>query len=340
MARRFRFAVVIGCCFGAFFGSSLGRFHAVGPRAAEGQTYPNKAITLVVPAAPGGVTDILARTLGQKLVGAWGQQVIVENKPGATNQIAAEYVASAVPDGYTLLVSPEATFVINPSLFEKLRYDAEKDFIPISGLVSIHQALVVSPNLPVASVKDFIALAKIRPGEINFGTFGAGSTGHLNMEMLQTMAGVKLTAVHYKGATPALTDVMAGHIQAMFISVGSAVEPAKAGKVKLLATGGARRLEQLPDVPTVAESGLSGFEAVSWFGLFAPRGTANEIVIQLNHEVSRILSDPDVRRNFLDRQFFRPMPGSPEEFARFIKVDARKWSEVLRSAGVAGVKVE
>jgi tripartite-type tricarboxylate transporter receptor subunit TctC len=148
------------------------------------------------------------------------------------------------------------------------------------------------------------------------------------------MAGVKLTAVHYKGATPALTDVMAGHIQAMFISVGSAVEPAKAGKVKLLATGGARRLEQLPDVPTVAESGLSGFEAVSWFGLFAPRGTANEIVIQLNHEVSRILSDPDVRRNFLDRQFFRPMPGSPEEFARFIKVDARKWSEVLRSAGV------
>jgi tripartite-type tricarboxylate transporter receptor subunit TctC len=143
-----------------------------------------------------------------------------------------------------------------------------------------------------------------------------------------------LTAVHYKGATPALTDVMAGHIQAMFISVGSAVEPAKAGKVTLLATGGPRRLDQLPDVPTVAESGLAGFEAVSWFGLFAPKGTANDIVIKLNREVSRILGDPDVRRHFLDRQFFQPMSGSPDEFARFIKVDTHKWSEVLRAARV------
>jgi tripartite-type tricarboxylate transporter receptor subunit TctC len=342
MARRFRFAGAVGWCLGVSFAVCFDNsFDCVfdyslglGPRAAHSQTYPSKAITMVVPAAPGGVTDILARTLGQKLTEAWGQQIIVENKPGATNQIAAEYVAAAAPDGYTLLVSPEATFVVNPRLFNNLRYDADKDFTPISGLVSIHQALVVSPSLPVESVTDFIALAKNKPGEINYGTFGAGSTGHLNMEMLQTMAGIKLNAVHYKGATPALTDVMAGHIQAMFISVGSAVEPAKAGKVKLLATGGAQRLAQLPDVPTIAENGLPGFEAVSWFGIFAPKGTANERVAKLNHEVSRVLSDPDVRRNFLDRQFFQPMTGSPDEFAGFIKVDAGKWSEVLRAAQV------
>jgi len=304
------------------------------PTTAWAQSYPDRAITLVVPAAPGGVTDILARTLGQKLTEAWGQQVVVENKPGATNQIAADYVASSVGDGYTLLVSPEATFVINPSLFQTLRYDAERDYIPISGLASIQQALIVNPALPVASVTELIALAKNKPGEINYGTFGAGSTGHLNMEMLQATAGIKLTAVHYKGATPALTDVMAGHIEAMFISVGSAVEPAKAGKVKLLATGGAQRLAQLPDVPTVAEAGLPGFEAVSWFGLFAPKGTPNDVVIKLNREVNRIFNDIEFRRSFLDRQFFQPMTGSPEAFAAFIKTDARKWSEVLRSAHV------
>jgi tripartite-type tricarboxylate transporter receptor subunit TctC len=332
MERGARFAVAIGC-----FVVGLAFPVGLGIHLAHGETYPTKPITMVVPAAPGGVTDIVARTLGQKLAEAWGQQIIVENKPGATNQIAAEYVAGSAPDGYTLLVSPEATFVINPSLFEKLRYDAEKDFVPVCGLVSIQQALIVNPNLPVQNVKDFIALAKRKPAEINYGTFGAGSTGHLNMELLESMAGIKLTAVHYKGATPALTDVMAGHIEAMFISLGSAVEPAKAGKVRLLATGGARRLAQLPDVPTVAESGLAGFEAVSWFGLFAPKGTPNDVVAKINREVNRILGDPDFRRGFLDRQFFQPMTGKPEEFADFIMHDARKWSDVLR---VAGVKID
>src|SRR5215831_9348286 len=241
MTRSARLTVAVGIGFVLSCGPLLG----LGLRGAHGEPYPSKPITLVVPAAPGGVTDIVARTVGQKLAEACGQQIIVENKPGATNQIAAEYVAGAAPDGYTLLVSPEATFVINPSLFEKLRYDAERDFVPVCGLVSIQQALIVNPSLPVQSVKDFIALAKRKPGEINYGTFGAGSTGHLNMELLESMAGIKLTAVHYKGATPALTDVMAGHIEAMFISLGSAVEPAKAGKIKLLATGGAQRVPQL-----------------------------------------------------------------------------------------------
>jgi tripartite-type tricarboxylate transporter receptor subunit TctC len=330
MARCPRIAAAASFCviLGAVFCLSLGS------RAGDAPPYPNRPITMVVPAAPGGVTDILARALGQRLTQAWGQQIIVEDKPGATNQIAAEYVAGAAADGYTLLVSPEATFVINPSLFERLRYNADTDFIPVSGLVSIQQALIVNPALPVQSVSDFIALAKSKPGQINYGTFGAGSTGHLNMEMLQSMAGIKLNAVHYKGATPALTDVMAGHIEAMFISVGSAVEPAKAGKVRLLATGGAQRLAQLPDVPTVAESGLAGFQAVSWFGLFTPKRTPDDVVSRLNREVNRILADAEFHRTFLDRQFFQPMPGAPAEFVAFIKSDERKWSEIVRAAHV------
>ena len=193
--------------------------------AAQGTSYPTKPVTIVVPAAPGGVTDALGRTLAQRFTEAGGQQVIVENEPGANNQIAAEYVTKAAPDGYTLLIGPEVTFVVNPSLYPKLAYDPVKGFTPISGLVTINHALIVTPALPAESVKDFITLAKQKPGEINYGTFGVGSSGHLNMELFQALSGAKFQAVHYKGATPALTDVMAGHIQMMFISVGSAVPP-------------------------------------------------------------------------------------------------------------------
>ena len=205
--------------------------------AAQGTSYPTKPVTIVVPAAPGGVTDALGRMLAQRFTEAWGQQVIVENKPGANNQIAAEYVTKAAPDGYTLLIGPEVTFVVNPSLYPKLAYDPVKGFTPISGLVTINHALIVNPSLPSESVKDLIALAKQKPGEINYGTFGVGSSGHLNMELFQALSGAKFQAVHYKGATPALTDVMAGHIQMMFISVGSAVPQWKADKVKFIAVG-------------------------------------------------------------------------------------------------------
>ena len=213
---------------------------------AAAQQYPAKTITLVVPAAPGGVTDILARSLGQRFRESFGQPVVVENKPGASNQIAAEYVARSSGDGYTLLVSPEATVAINPYLFGKLRYDAAKDFVPVAGLVKIHQALVTNPSVPAHSVADFIALAKKQPGSLNYGTYGVGSTGHLNMEMFEAMAAVQLVAIHYKGATPALTDVIAGHIQAMFISVGSAIQPWKAGELNLLAVGSKERLASFP----------------------------------------------------------------------------------------------
>jgi tripartite-type tricarboxylate transporter receptor subunit TctC len=302
--------------------------------AAFGESYPNRPITLVATAAPGGVTDILARVLGQRLSKSWGQQVIVENKPGASNQIGAEFVAKSAPDGYTLLVSPEATFVVNPWLYSKQPYDPAKDFTPITGLVSISQSLVANPGLPVQNLQELIALAKQRPGELNYGTFGVGSTGHLNMEMLQSMAGVKLVAVHYKGATPALTDVMAGHIQMMFISTSSAIEPWKAGKLKLVAVGSLQRLTRLPEIPTAAESGLAGFEAVSWFGLFAPAGTPRAVVELLNAEVRRVFQDPEFQEKFLAPNMFEPMVSSPEQFSSFIQSQAQKWGDVVRKAKV------
>ena len=301
---------------------------------AHGESYPNKPVTLVATAAPGGVVDILARQLGQRLGKIWGQQVIVENKPGASNQIGAMAVANSVPDGYTLLVSPEATFVINPWLYKNLPYDPVKDFVPITGLVSISQALITNPSVPAQNIKELIEFAKKKPGELNYGTFGLGSTGHLNMEMLQIATGTKLVAVHYKGATPALTDVFAGHIQMMFISTSSAIQPWQAGRVKLLAVGSSKRLAQVPNIPTAAEAGLPGFEAVSWFGLFAPRGTPRDIVAQVNADVRRVFEDPEFREKFLATNMFESITSSPEQFSAFIKSDAQKWRTVINTANV------
>ena len=301
---------------------------------AQGTSYPAKPVTIIVPAAPGGVTDALGRTLAQHFTDAWGQQVIVENKPGANNQIAAEYVTKSAPDGYTLLIGPEVTFVVNPSLYPKLPYDPVKGFTPISGLVTINHALIVNPALPVHNVKELIALAKQKPGEINYGTFGIGSSGHLNMELFQALSGTRFQAVHYKGATPALTDVMAGHIQMMFISLGSAVPQWKADKVKLLAVGAANRMALLPEVPTVAESGLPGYEAVSWFGLFGAPGMPGEIVGKISGEVRKIFGDPEVKKNFLDRQYFESTAGTPEQLANFIRSDEPKWRKVIQDAKV------
>lgn len=301
---------------------------------AHGESYPNKAVTLVVTAAPGGVTDMLARTLGQRLGKIWGQQVVVENKPGASNQIGATFVANSAPDGYTMLVSPEATFVINPWLYRNLPYDPVKDFVPITGLISISQALITNPSVPVQDMKGLIEFAKKRPGELNYGTFGVGSTGHLNMEMLQIATGTKLVAVHYKGATPALTDVVAGHIQMMFISTSSAIQPSEAGRVKLLAVGSSKRLARLPDIPTAAEAGLPDFEAVSWFGLFAPRDTPRDIVVQVNADVRRVFGDAEFREKFLATNMFESMTSSPEQFSAFIKSDAQKWRNVISAAKV------
>ena len=226
--------------------------------------------------------------------------------------------------------------MVNPSLYPKLGYDPVKDFVPITGLVTINHALILNPAVPVDNVQQLLALAKEKPGALNYGTFGVGSSGHLNMELLQALSGVKLQAVHYKGATPALTDVMAGHIQLMFISVGSAVPQWKAGKVKLIAVGAGQRMALLPEAPTVAESGIPGYSAVSWFGLVAPAGTPRPIVDKVNAEVRRIFDDPEFRKSFLDRQYFESIAGTPEQLAAYLKSEEVKWSKVIRDANVKG----
>ena len=303
------------------------------PAAAQ-TAYPSKAITIVVPASPGGVTDTLARQLAQRLTERWGQQAVVENRPGANNSIAAEYVAKSAPDGHTIFVGPDGTFVANPSLYPKLPYDPDKSFTPITGLVVINHALITHPSVAVHSVKELLELARQKPGTINYGTFGIGSSGHMNMELLQNMSGAKFQAVHYKGATPALTDVIAGHIQMMFVSVGTAVPQWKADKVKFIGVSSARRMPQLPEIATVSESGVPGYEAVSWFGLFGPAGLPADVVAKINGEIRAMHAEPEFQKGFLDRYYFQSIAGAPEDLTKYIKAEEPKWRKIITDAKI------
>jgi tripartite-type tricarboxylate transporter receptor subunit TctC len=300
---------------------------------AGAQTFRSRTITIVSPAPAGGVTDIIARALAQRFSKSWGQQAVVENKPGANNQIAAEFIVNSPPDGHTLFIAPDGTFVANPSLYPKLPYDPYKSFTPISGLMQINHGLIENPSFPPNNIKELIALAKQKPGTINYGTFGIGSSGHLNMVLLEEMTGAKFQAVHYKGAAPAMNDVLAGHIQMGFVSAGSAVPNWKAGKLKLIAVGGKKRLPELPDVPTVAET-VPGFEAVSWFGLFGPAGMPPAVVDKINREVRALFSDPEFQKTFLSRHLFQSIAGSPEELMSFIKSEEPKWRKIIQDAKI------
>ena len=304
-----------------------------GAASAQAQSYPARTITLTVTAAAGGVTDVVARALGQRLAEAWGQQVVIENKGGAAHVVGAQSVAKATPDGYSLLVAEAGTFTINPTLYGKgkLPYDEEQDFLPITGIVRINQALIGHPSLPATNVRELIALTKKKPGELTYGTAGIGSAPHMNMVLFESMVGVKLQPVHYRGAAPALTDVMAGHVNLMSVSVSLALPPSRAGQVKIFGIGSSRRLPAAAEIPTVAEAGLPGYEASTWFGLFAPAGTPREIVEKINVEVATILADPQFREKFLAPQMFEPMASTPEAFADYIGTQRRKWAEVIRA---------
>jgi tripartite-type tricarboxylate transporter receptor subunit TctC len=304
---------------------------AGGAATAQAQSYPTRPITLTVTAAAGGVTDVVARALGQRLSETWGQQVVIENKGGAAHVVGAQSVAKATPDGYSLLVAEAGTFTINPTLYGKgkLPYDEEKDFTPITGIVRINQALLGHPSLPAKNASELIALAKAKPGELTYGTAGIGSAPHMNMVLLESMADVKLVPVHYRGAAPALTDVIAGHINLMSVSVSLALPPFRTGQIKIFGIGSEKRLGPAADIPTVAESGLPGYEAATWFGLFATAGTPREIVLKLNAEVAKILADPAFREKFLAPQMFEPMATPPEAFADYIKAQTAKWAKVI-----------
>ena len=282
------------------------------------------------------MVDLTARLIGQRLSREWGQTVIIENKPGGSFQIAASYVAKAAPDGYTLFLAMDAPFIINPHLYDQLSYDPVKDFAPITGLVSLKVALVAHPSLPVNNVRDLIELAKKKPGELNYGSFGVGSTANLYMAMLSSEAKIKMTPVHYKGVAPMINDVVAGHVPLMFLSVGQAIPLVGAGKVKVFGVASAVRLEQFPHARTIAESGVPGFEAKQWFGLFAPSGTPREIVDKINAEVRRIFADTSFVRPFSTNMSRELMVGSPEELALLIRSEREIWGKVIRDANLKG----
>jgi tripartite-type tricarboxylate transporter receptor subunit TctC len=325
-ARNAMIAIALAAIIAAGFGWAA--------NAQSAPSYPAKPIRIVVPFAPGGITDILARALGQRLAQAWGQQVVVENRPGANSQVGAEVVARAAPDGYTLMVSADTTFVMNPHLYAKVAYDALTDFVPVSGLGISPQALVVHPGVPVSDVGGLIGLARTKPGELNYGTFGIGSSGHLNIELLQSMTGTQFTAVHYKGAAPALTDVIGGHIQMMIVSIGLVTQPWQAGQLKVLGFGSTARIAQFPDVPTIAERGLAGYEAASWYGLVAPAGTPRVIVDKLSAETQLIFGEAAFREKFLAPNMIFSIAGPPDEFAARIRTDYLKWGKVIKDANV------
>jgi tripartite-type tricarboxylate transporter receptor subunit TctC len=302
-----------------------------GPSSAE--TYPTKPIRVVVPTSPGGITDTLARALAQRLTESFGQQVIVENKPAGAGQLGMDFVAKAPPDGYTLVVGADASFVVNQHLYSKLSYDPINDFIPISGLGISPQALLLHPSVPANTFSELVTYAKTRPGELNYGTFGIGTSGHLNIIHLENETGTKFTPIHYRGAAPAITDLLGGHIQMMIVAIGLVQQNLQAGKLKALGIGASARLPQYPDLPAIAES-VPGFLAGSWYGLAAPKGTPQEIVDKLSAETQKIFGDAAFREKYLTPAVTFSIASPPDQFAARIRTDSAKWGKIVKAAGI------
>jgi tripartite-type tricarboxylate transporter receptor subunit TctC len=295
------------------------------------QGYPTKPVKIVVPYPPGGPTDIVARVVAQKLSEQTGQQFIVDNRAGAGGNIGAEAVARSPADGYTLLVATTA-HAINRTLFKQMSYDLMKDFVPISQLTAGPLVIVANPSLPAKNVKELIALAKSRPGELAFASSGPGQSTHLAAELFDTMAGIKMTHVPYKGSAPALTDTMGGQVSLFFDTMLSAMPHVRSGKLKALAVTSATRSPAAPDIPTVAESGLPGYEAIAWNGLLAPAGTPKEVVAKLNAEVKKALDLPEIRERFA-AQGFAAAWSPPEKYAAFLDAEVDKWGKVVKVSG-------
>jgi tripartite-type tricarboxylate transporter receptor subunit TctC len=299
---------------------------------AQAPAYPTKPIRLVVPFPPGGATDILARDVARKLTEAWGQQVIVDNRPGAGGNIGSELVAKAAPDGYTLEMSAAGTHAIDARHHAKMPFDDAKDFVPIVLVAAVPSVLEANPSLPVSSVAELIAYGKANPGTLSFASSGSGTSIHLSGELFKVMAGADMTHVQYKGSAPALRDLIDGQVQLMFDHLPPSLPHIKAGKLRALAVTSTVRSAALPDVPTVAEAGLPGFEASSWFGLFAPPGTPPAIVARINAEVAAWLATPEGKAK-LAEQGATAAGGTPEDFARHIAAATAKGADVVKAAG-------
>jgi len=296
------------------------------------QSFPEKPIRFVIGFTPGGPSDILARALGQKLAERWNQQVVVENRPGAGGNLAAEAVARSAPDGYTWLLGNNSILATNQTLYRSLPYDPVKDFAPVSLVAVQPNILVVHPQVPANSVVELIALAKKNPGKLNYASSGSGAAAHLAGELFKTMAGVDLVHVPYKGAQPALTDVIAGQVQVMFATSASVIPFVRAGKLRALAVTTAKRSPSVPDLPTVSEAGVAGFEAITWHGVVVPAATVPALIERLNRDIVDVLGMPDLRER-LAALGAEVAPGTPREFADYIAAEIPKWAKVVRDSG-------
>ena len=296
------------------------------------QSWPAKPIKWIVPFAPGGTTDILARTIGEKLTVALGQPVIIENKPGAGGGVGAEFTAKAPPDGYTIMGGTISTHAINASLYKSLPYDPIKDFVPITMIVRLPNLLVVNPEIPAKNVAELITLLKANPGKYSFASSGNGTSQHLSGELFKSMAGVDMQHIPYKGSPPALQDVVGGQVAMTFDNITTAWPLAKGGKLRALAVTTAKRSAVAPDVPTLSESGLAGYEVGSWQGVFAPVGTPPAIVKRLNAEIVKIINMPDVKEKLVGLGA-EPVGNTSEEFSALVKTEVVKWAEVVKKSG-------
>ena len=295
--------------------------------------YPDKPIRIVSPFAPGGTNDYLARIVGRLLSEKWSQTVVVDNRAGAGGNIGAEAVARAAPDGYTLLMGSITTHAINPALYAKLPFNAQRDFASVSGVAATQTVLVVHPSVPAKTVRDLVALAKSRPQSLHYGSAGNGSISHMAMELFSYTTGARLTHVPYKGEGQAAVDVMSGQIEVMFPNMPTVLGIVRAGKLRAIAVGGKQRSLLLPEIPTVAEAGVPGYEMTGWFGLFSPAGVPREVLVRINAEVTQGLQRPDIK-DLLAKQGAEPVPGSVDQFTAFVREELAKWAKVVKASGL------
>jgi tripartite-type tricarboxylate transporter receptor subunit TctC len=313
-----------------FAAASLTMLLAI-PMAAQ-TAYPAKAIRFIVPFPPGGGTDILSRALAQKMSEVMGQPFVIDNRSGAGGNIGADIAAKSTPDGYTVFMGQTSNLAVNPTLYKKLPFDPLKDFSPITLVTETPLIIVVAQNSPIKSVQDLIALAKAKPGSVNFASPGNGTVGHLAGEMFKRAAGINMVHVPYKGATPALTDLMGGQVNIYFASAAAAMSQIKGGSIRAIAVTSRKRSAALPNTPTVAESGLPGFDATSWYGVLAPAGTPRDIIAKLNAAAVKVMQQPELKGRMTD-EGGEPIGDTPEQFAAFIKTETAKWAKVVKDSG-------
>lgn len=312
----------------------LGTVIALTPAFAAAQAFPTKPVRFIVGFPPGGATDLVARIIQPKMSAALGKQVVVENRPGASGIIGTDLIARAEPDGHTIGMVHIGAMVISPAI-QKVPYDVHKDFAPLTQLVSLQNIIVVNPTLAAKTLKDYIALAKSRPGDMLFGTSGTGSPGHLAGVLMEQMAGIRLTHVPYKGGGPLITDLIAGHVPSSFSVISTALPHVRSGRIRAIAVTGAKRAEGASDIPTVAESGLKGYAATNWYGMVAPAGTPAPVIERLNREIVAALKSPEVIQQ-LKARGIEAAPSTPAEFGEFIRAEEKKWVPVIKRANIKG----